>query len=315
MSNFPKLWGRLALLLLLAGTGTNAQSTTTTPTSASTSTSTGPVVSSTYTFEVGAVFPRANETYKSTEILPIAFSVHNFGDVRAGGVDFNFSWSIVSYSAEQSPGGILFASGKVPISSGASVHTIPGTSDTFTTLVDATNVTTWISRKNRGARFMLQWHIDWAWFGSGKCSEETSSVLGGVVFGVEAPEEESDASAPDHGKGIDVDVVKSAGGKCPVFAGQSEGGSIVSISPNVTEPTCPTVLDGANDSGSGRQADPCVVTIDAALASEIAQLATSTALARQPTTTATSTSKNAGWRAAPTQMAGVAVAAGLLACL
>lgn len=131
-------------------------------------------------FEIDVVFPR-NETYNASasEAFPIAFVVQNFTEIGILG-NFTILWDIMPFSYGRVPGGIDYDAGTFTLPAD------PGEGPVV--LVDSTNVTKWIRRKDRDERFMLWWHVHWNSLRN--CSNYgPHTVFNGIMFDVETPDE------------------------------------------------------------------------------------------------------------------------------
>ncbi|KAH8650097.1 hypothetical protein BX600DRAFT_474068 [Xylariales sp. PMI_506] len=236
-------------------------------------------------FEIDVIFPR-NETYKTSDIFPIALAIQNTTVLRSLG-KVVVEWDIMPYDYGNVPGGVLWDQG---------IFTLPdGTADDNEPwiLVGNSNVSSWIHLKDTYPqdRFMLQWVVFWTDYDDA-CGGDAPSAFGsGLMFSIETDYEET-VLGEDAGIVPDVTQVP----ECPIF------GTMVEISLNSTNATsCPAVVD----ENTGLTGNPCAVKINSGAASDIALLASSAASASilataLPTSTSSQTStKNAAYTMIP----------------
>jgi hypothetical protein len=253
-------------------------------------------------FELDMIFPR-NETYTPSDIFPIAFALQNLTAVRSLGA-VNISWDIMPFAQGWIPGGLVYDQGQFAV---LPPEVTDANNDTFIFVANS-NVTAWIHKKNRGDRFAVNWHVNWPEYQL-RCGNVGTDVFGHILFGVEGAWEREDGGSTgwdDAGQGVAPDVMALP--ECPVL------GAVVEIRPNATNSSCPVVID----ENTGREADPCRVVVDEAVASSIASQAASLATPPPATTTtrsASATPTNAAPSAPNPALHSVLAAACVLSCL
>ncbi|POR39561.1 hypothetical protein TPAR_00251, partial [Tolypocladium paradoxum] len=110
-------------------------------------------------------FPR-NETYKPSTVFPIALAVQNVTVMGASATSPSPGTSCRTPEAPSRPASD--SAGERPV-----------------IFFDNNNVTEWIRRKQRGDRYMLNWHVVLNGTRE-RCRYYQSLVTGGLMFGVEA---------------------------------------------------------------------------------------------------------------------------------
>ncbi len=242
----------------------------------------------TQSFEVDVVFPR-NNTYKTTEIIPIVLAVQNLPTWARNYSITEWLWDIMPWSRGSVPGGITYDMGSFQILNDAS-------NPNLTFLVSVTNYTQWYRNtapKQPGDKYMLQWSAVWGYCASIRWDDA-------VMFDVMTEE----TARSDQVQETDVDILQAP--ECPQF------GRVVQVSYNASARPCPLGFQVGNGQGN-----PCAIQFNGAIASSVSSrvasmsssMAALPALATPSTTTAfpTSTSKG-GVAAARTMQTGLAAA-------
>lgn len=222
--------------------------------------------------EVDFVFPR-NETYKASDIFPVAFAFHGLDAMRTL-PKFKLKWFIMPYAYGRIPGGIDFDWGNFEV---------PTEGDSFIAVAN-TNVSNWLHRANRSDRFMMIWAAIWDdWDESDRCGMPRS--LGNrIMFSIQPVG--IDSTFPElQDAGLDAKIPTE---ECPILS------NIYDIRRNATDPEkCFIFLDGNT---TGMKTDPCAAGIDEdsarSIESQAASLATSSWLLAHPDPTSSSTSSN-----------------------
>ena len=207
-------------------------------------------------FEVDVIFPR-NETYLSDDTFPIAVAIRNLTAVRLLG-DFEIIWGIMPYSHGYVPGGITYDLGNFTDSDPLEDNN----SDTVI-LIDNTNATDWITRKQVHESYMLQLYLHWPEHES-RCGFDAGIFKEPLMFSVEVLRRWKGPCYNESEAGVEPNAMEAP--ECPVLSG------VASIRPNTTDPSCPTV-----DKNPSIEGDPCALVVDEAKKSSIASQAASLA--------------------------------------
>lgn len=203
-------------------------------------------------FEIDLIFPR-NETYKESDVFPIALAVQNYSALSTVGRNYTFMWYIMPYRDGRIPGGITYDIDYFD-------HDPKPDENDTAILVANTNVIEWMQRSNTNNQYMFRWHLTWTF--STACGIPTHRVGGEVMFDVVT---DWDVEWEGEGPGVEPDVFGVLG--CPLL------GSVVELA-NATGESCPVVNDKGNKTDEGT---PCAVTVNEALASSVSSLAASSA--------------------------------------
>lgn len=204
-------------------------------------------------FEIDLIFPR-NETYKVSEIFPIALVVQNYTAIQSLGRSFMFYWSIMPYREGRIPGGISYDMDYF--------DEVENPQDPVL-LVANTNISAWIHNKEPDQQYNLRWGVHWNV--SDDCGIGAAYKSDSMMFSVET---EWDVRNSENGTSIGKEADLFDLPECPQL------GSLVDLRPNTTEPDCPLVLDAKE---GGDEGNPCAVKIDEAFASDIVVRAESAA--------------------------------------
>ena len=193
-------------------------------------------------FEIDLIFPR-NESYFRSDVFPIAFVLQNVTAARSIG-EFDIRYFIMPYGEGHRPSGIFVDRGLL--------SALPGDdADEHQVYIANSNVTDWITGGRQSSDgYMLQVYISWS-TDDEQC-EYYQSGNNTIMFSLEGPNPDRRVSM-----GVEPEVVGVP--ECPVFS------LMVELRPNATHPSCP----GLVDRDTGREATPCAVKVDDALASRI----------------------------------------------
>lgn len=220
-------------------------------------------------FEVDIIFPR-NETYKPSELMPIALAIQNVTAIETLGKNYTVSWYIVPFAEGTIPGMTDVARGQFALPKGP-------VTEPFHVFMDGTNTSEWrqLAIARRGT-YMFQWYVNWDGLKK-RCGygDETLAANGDIMFDIKYKEEYHSFKGDnisDYDAQPELDVLQAP--ECPALGG------VVEMTQSTAPSACPTVVTDR----SGQRGNPCAVKVDEAMASRISSYAASRIM---PTATAT----------------------------